>query len=83
MRRNGDSLADLLAKVNLSEYFERIENGKWTCIKQIGFNTKRGRIDIGSGSTFTVGTNFMGVDLAFVLETQYQRRQYPAQDTTR
>jgi hypothetical protein len=83
MPRNGDSLADLLAKVNLSEHFERIENGKWTCIKQIGFNTKRGRIDIGPGSIFTIGTNFMGVDLAFVLETEYQRRQKPANGETR
>jgi hypothetical protein len=74
MRKNGDSLVLLLTKVNVAHHFARVASGKWTCINPIGFSTIRGRIDIALGTTFTVGTNFAGVDMAFLLDREYERQ---------
>ena len=73
-RKQKHSIVDLLGEVALSEHFERVAAGKWTCKEPIGFVTQRGRVDITPGSTFTVGTNFMGVDMAFLLDREYERR---------
>ena len=73
-RKQRHSIVDLLGDVALSQYFERIAAGKWTCKEPIGFDIQRGRIDITAGSTFVVGTNFMGVDMAFLLDREYERR---------
>ena len=73
-RKQKQSIVDVLTDVDLAEHFERAGPGKWTCIKQIGFNTQRGRIDIAPETTLTVGTNFMGVDMAFLLDGEYERR---------
>ena len=57
----------------LIRHFVRIEPGKWTCVRSAEFNGPNGRIQVAIGSTFTRGTNFMGVDLAEWLEAQYER----------
>jgi hypothetical protein len=74
-RKKGDLMVSLLANVDLVNHFERIASGKWTCIKQIDFATTRGRVHIAPGTTFTVGTNLFGIDMAFLLEREYERRQ--------
>ena len=68
------SIVDLLGDVALFQHFERIAAGRWTCKEPIGFDIQRGHIDITAGSTFAVGTNFMGVDMAFLLDREYERR---------
>lgn len=74
-RKHKQSIVDLLGDVDLTEHFERVGPGKWTCIKRIGFDIQRGRIDIAPGTTLTVETNFMGVDMAFLLHREYERRK--------
>jgi len=74
-KRKTTSLVDLLADIDLAQHFERLAMGKWMCIKPIGFSIQRGHIDIAPESTFTVGTNFMGVDMAFLLDGEYERHK--------
>jgi len=49
--------------------------GAWTCISKAEFIGPTGRIQVAAGSTFTRGTNFMGVDLAEWLEHQLKLDQ--------
>ena len=67
-------MVELLTKVHLDDHFERVGSGKWTCIKAIGFRIIRGRVDIAPGTTFVVGTNLTGLDMAFLLDKEYERR---------
>lgn len=55
-------------------HFVRIESGKWTCVRPGEFHGPNGRIQVAVGATFTKGTNFMGVDLADRLDTEYQKK---------
>jgi hypothetical protein len=75
MRRDSETLAGLITDIDLEKHFRRNDAGSWTCILPVGFGVQRGRIDIAVGTTFTLGTNITGVDIAFVLETEYERRQ--------
>lgn len=59
----------------LIEHFVRLEPGKWTCVRSAEFNAPNGRIRVAIGSTFTRGTDFMGVDLAELLDEQYEQDQ--------
>ena len=58
---------------NFIRYFVRLEPGKWTCVRNGELNGPTGRIQVTVGSTFTRGTNFMGVDLAQWLDEQYEK----------
>jgi hypothetical protein len=51
--------------------FHRHADGSWECISPAEFNGPSGRIQVAEGSRFTPGTNFMGVDLALLLEEQW------------
>jgi hypothetical protein len=73
-KRDTQTLAYLLTAIDLAEYFERVSQSKWTCIKQIGFATQRGQVLIAPGTTFTRGTCFTGMDMAFLLDNEYERR---------
>jgi hypothetical protein len=56
---------------NFIRHFVRIESGKWTCVRPGEFTGPDGkRIQVAIGSTFTRGTNFMGVDLAQWLDEE-------------
>jgi hypothetical protein len=48
--------------------FRRTEEGIWICVAAVTIDHPRGRIQVTPGSSFTCGTNFMGVDLAAWLE---------------
>ena len=54
-------------------HFVRIEPGKWTCVRDGEFQGPNGRIQVTIGSTFAKGTNFMGIDMAELLEEQYEQ----------
>lgn len=58
---------------NFIKLFVRIERGKWTCVRDGEFVGPTGRIQVSIGSTFTKGTNFMGIDLAEWLDEQYDK----------
>ena len=56
---------------NAIRYFKRLERGQWECVKKGEFNGPNGRIQVSVGSRFIRGTNFMGVDIAQLLDDQY------------
>lgn len=60
---------------NFIRHFVRIEPGKWTCVRPGEFEGPHGRIQVAVGSTFTIGTSFMGIDLAKWLDEQYEKHE--------
>jgi len=64
---------------NFIKNFIRDANGAWVCVSRAEFKGPNGRIQVAVGSTFTRGTNFMGVDLAEWLDEQFLREggQHP------
>jgi len=59
---------------NFIRHFIRIGPGIWTCVRPGEYEGPSGRIQVAVGSTFTVGTSFMGIDPASLLEQEYSRR---------
>ena len=55
------------------KHFVRSAPGVWTCVSPASLELPGGRIQVTAGSTFTLGTKFMGVELARLLEEHYQR----------
>jgi hypothetical protein len=51
--------------------FIRIGPGVWTCVRNGEFHGPNGRIQVALGTTFTKGTNFMGVDVAALLDDEH------------
>ncbi len=50
------------------EAFKKNPDGSWTCIKPVTIKGVIGEIQIGVGKTFTRGMQYMGVDLAELLD---------------
>lgn len=48
--------------------FQKNPDGSWTCIKPVTISGPTGQIQIGPGMTFNRGVQFMGVDLAELLD---------------
>jgi hypothetical protein len=48
----------------------RRDGTTWTCVAPVTIDHPRGRIQVAPGSSFSKGTNFMGVDLAAWLDHQ-------------
>ena len=59
---------------NFLKLFARIGPEMWTCVTSGEFNGPNGRIQVVPGSTFKKGTSFMGIDLANLLEDEYQKK---------
>jgi hypothetical protein len=57
---------------NFIKHFVRINPEMWTCVSSGEFYGPQGRIQVTVGTTVTKGTNFMGVDLAAILEKEYE-----------
>lgn len=55
------------------KHFVRERNGAWNCIEPAELMLPSGRVQVTAGSRFTPGTNFMGIDLAALLEEQYRK----------
>ena len=53
--------------------FVREQDGVWTCIEAAELSTPAGRIQVTVGTRFTRGTRFMGVDIALLLEQQFEQ----------
>ena len=58
---------------NFMKLFVRLCPDVWICVRDGELNGPDGRIQVTVGSQFTRGTNFMGVDLAKMLEEEYAR----------
>ena len=55
-------------------HFVRIGPGRWTCVRSGEFNGPTGRFQVAIGTTLCAGTTFMGMDMARLLEEQYQKK---------
>jgi len=55
------------------KHFVRDAPGVWTCVRPASLDLPGGRIQVAAGTTFTLGTKFMGVELAKLLEEHYQK----------
>lgn len=60
---------------NILKHFRRDAFGLWTCIEPVELTLGQGRIQVTKGSRFARGTKFMDVDLAAILDTEYERLQ--------
>ena len=56
------------------EHFQRDGLGAWTCIAPTEIDLPTGRIQVAPLTRFTRGTTFMGVDVAKMLDEEYQRQ---------
>ena len=63
------------AMKNFIRHFAREGDGAWLCVEPAELDLPSGRIEVTPGSRFTRGTTFMGVDLAKLLDEQYQSRE--------
>jgi hypothetical protein len=58
---------------NFVKHFARIAAGKWMCVTPGKFDSPIGPVQVTIGSIFTIGTSFMGFDLAERLEAEYRK----------
>lgn len=57
--------------------FHRDSDGHWTCIEPCQIELPGGRIQVASGTRFTAGTRFMDVDIAELLDREYDKNGQP------
>ena len=57
------------------QHFRRDPFGIWICVSAAELNLPGGRIEVTAGSRFAPGTKFMNVDLAAMLEAEYEKQQ--------
>ena len=59
---------------NFMRNFVRENEGCWTCVEAAEMTLAGGRrIQVAPGTRFTLGTMFMGIDLARMLDETYER----------
>jgi hypothetical protein len=51
--------------------FVREGSGAWRCIEAAELQLAVGRVQVAPGTRFTLGTQFMGIDLAAMLEEKH------------
>jgi hypothetical protein len=61
---------------NFIKHFAREPNG-WRCIEPATLDLPGGRVQVTPGSVFTRGTSFMNIDLAQMLDEEYERARCP------
>ncbi|MGH8514697.1 MAG: hypothetical protein ACREV8_12300 [Gammaproteobacteria bacterium] len=55
------------------KHFRREGAGNWICVEPATLAMPQGRIQITPGTRITIGTKFMNVDLARMLDEEYSR----------
>ena len=53
--------------------FRRESGGVWVCVSPATIDLPQGRIQVTPGTRVTIGTKFMNVDLARMLDEEYSR----------
>ena len=48
--------------------FKPQSDGSWVCVSAVEWQSPNGRIQVTEGSRFAPGTDFMGIDLAELLD---------------
>ena len=54
------------------KHFVRESDGAWLCVEKATLELPQGRIQVTQGSRFSPGTEFMGIDLAKMLDDAYE-----------
>ena len=54
------------------KHFVRDPQGVWFCVEPATIDLPSGRIQVNPGTRFARGTKFMNVDIAEVLDQQYE-----------
>lgn len=54
-------------------HFRREGAGVWICTEPATLDLPEGRIQVTAGSRFVIGTKFMNIDLARMLDAEYSR----------
>jgi hypothetical protein len=55
------------------KHFVRTPAGEWVCTSPAELQTPQGRIQVASGTRFTRGTTFMGLEIARLLDEQAEQ----------
>jgi hypothetical protein len=55
------------------KHFRREGHGVWACVEFADLQMPHGRIQVAPGTRFTRGSLFMGVELAKLLDEQYEK----------
>jgi hypothetical protein len=55
------------------KHFIRGQSGWWECVTATDFDGPKGRVHVALGSRFFPETLFMGVDLAKLLDEEYEK----------
>ena len=55
------------------KHFRRESGGVWVCVSPATLDLPQGRVQVTAGTRFTIGTKFMNVDLARMLDEEYSR----------
>ena len=53
--------------------FRREGAGTWVCVQPAEVSLPQGRVQVTPGSRFTIGTKFMNVEMAALLDEQYDK----------
>ena len=56
------------------KHFRREGVGVWVCVAPATLDLPQGRVQVAEGSRFTLGTMFMNIEIASLLEAEYQRQ---------
>ena len=59
------------------KHFRREGAGVWVCVAPATLQLPEGRIQVAEGTRFTLGTMFMNVEIAAMLEAQYAKESQP------
>ena len=54
--------------------FRRVSEGICVCVESATLDLPQGRVQVTEGTRFVVGTIFMNVDIARMLDQEYSRR---------
>jgi hypothetical protein len=55
------------------KHFRREGVGVWVCVSPATLDLPQGRVQVTQGARFTLGTTFMNIELAAMLEAEYER----------
>jgi hypothetical protein len=57
------------------KHFRREPGGVWVCVSAATLDLTPGRVQVTPGTRLVIGTKFMNVDLARMLDEEYRRLQ--------
>ena len=77
VQSSSSSPRDNVFMQNFIKHFIRLGPGIWTCVEYGEYRSPKGRVQITPGRTLTKGKNYMGLDLAGILEQEFKSQNGP------